>query len=208
MRFFSSKYISNSFHRNILESYLFKYSGIAGNIIDIGSKNRRYDYLFSGEVTAIDIVGDKSKKVLSGDVYGLNFKKNSFDGILCLEVFEYLSDHKKAIEQMTRVLKPGGTLLLSTPLMNNFHQDKTRLTHIYLRELLKHRFREVEIFSIGNGLTIIADIARYYLTNVKPSFVRYLFYFPFLLFAPLVEVRGIKSPSKRFISGYFVVCKK
>jgi len=39
----------------------------------------------------------------------------SFDFILCTEVIEHIKDSPNALKHMWRLLKPGGTLLLSTP---------------------------------------------------------------------------------------------
>ena len=46
-----------------------------------------------------------------------NFIKNNkkkFDLILCLEVIEHVDNYKKTLEQITKIIKPGGFLILST----------------------------------------------------------------------------------------------
>ena len=40
--------------------------------------------------------------------------KNKFDLILCLEVLEHIENFKKTLQQITTLLKPKGTLVLST----------------------------------------------------------------------------------------------
>lgn len=40
--------------------------------------------------------------------------KNKFDLILCLEVLEHIDNFKKTLQQITTLLKPKGTLVLST----------------------------------------------------------------------------------------------
>lgn len=45
----------------------------------------------------------------------LLFEDNSLDVIFALEVFEHFSNPQYALEELRRVLKPGGTLLISTP---------------------------------------------------------------------------------------------
>jgi ubiquinone/menaquinone biosynthesis C-methylase UbiE len=39
----------------------------------------------------------------------------SFDGILCLDVLEHVTDEIAAIREICRILKPGGTLVISVP---------------------------------------------------------------------------------------------
>lgn len=43
------------------------------------------------------------------------FPNNTFDLILCTEVIEHIPDSKAALREMHRIIKSGGTLILSTP---------------------------------------------------------------------------------------------
>jgi len=45
----------------------------------------------------------------------LPFPDNSFDLVWCSEVIEHLKEHRLAIAEIRRVLKPGGTHILTTP---------------------------------------------------------------------------------------------
>jgi SAM-dependent methyltransferase len=45
----------------------------------------------------------------------LPFPTNSFDAILSHEVLEHVSDDRRAVEEMLRVLKPAGVMVLFTP---------------------------------------------------------------------------------------------
>jgi ubiquinone/menaquinone biosynthesis C-methylase UbiE len=48
-----------------------------------------------------------------GDIENLSFEENSFDLIVCAGVIEYLADDQKWSREITRVLKPGGVLLIN-----------------------------------------------------------------------------------------------
>lgn len=48
---------------------------------------------------------------------GLPFKDNSFDLVICSEVLEHLFDPERALEEIRRVLKPTGRLIVSVPNM-------------------------------------------------------------------------------------------
>ncbi|MDA9659935.1 class I SAM-dependent methyltransferase [Pseudomonadota bacterium] len=50
-----------------------------------------------------------------GSVYQLPFEENFFDLIICSEVLEHLDDYHAAIDEIFRVLKPGGKFLSSVP---------------------------------------------------------------------------------------------
>ncbi len=45
----------------------------------------------------------------------LPFNKNQFDIILCLELIEHVENPLEVFEDIKRILKPGGTLIVSTP---------------------------------------------------------------------------------------------
>ncbi len=46
------------------------------------------------------------------------FPDNHFDRIVCIEVLEHVKDHKQAIKEIARVLKPGGVGIISVPCAN------------------------------------------------------------------------------------------
>jgi SAM-dependent methyltransferase len=52
---------------------------------------------------------------LVSDITGLPFPEDYFDMVICSEVLEHIPDQKTAIKEITRVLKPGGDLVVSVP---------------------------------------------------------------------------------------------
>ncbi|HLI79841.1 MAG TPA: methyltransferase domain-containing protein [Candidatus Binataceae bacterium] len=54
-------------------------------------------------------------RVLPDDITGSTLHDDQFDLILCSEVIEHITGWQKALAEMYRLLRPGGTLLLSTP---------------------------------------------------------------------------------------------
>lgn len=56
----------------------------------------------------------KSKRVV-GSILNLPFKAGSFDYVISSEVIEHTVNPKKALKEFYRVLKPKGTLVVSTP---------------------------------------------------------------------------------------------
>lgn len=75
-----------------------------------------------------------SKRVV-GSVLALPFKDNSFDILISSEVIEHTTDPVKAIQEFYRVLKPKGTLVVSTP--NSFWYFALRIaTWLHIRPYL------------------------------------------------------------------------
>jgi ubiquinone/menaquinone biosynthesis C-methylase UbiE len=50
-----------------------------------------------------------------GDIERIPFADNTFDGVMCLGVVEYLTADEPALREMWRVLKPGGRAVITTP---------------------------------------------------------------------------------------------
>lgn len=44
-----------------------------------------------------------------------SFKTNSFDKVLCTEVLEHIENDDKAFQELARMIKPGGLILISVP---------------------------------------------------------------------------------------------
>jgi len=62
------------------------------------------------EATSLD-----DSKVVNFDEENLPFDDNSFDFVTCLEVIEHLILREHALEELYRVVKPGGRVLISVP---------------------------------------------------------------------------------------------
>jgi len=47
-----------------------------------------------------------------GDAQSMEFQSNSFDLVYCRMLLQYLKEKERAVSEMARVCKPGGTVLL------------------------------------------------------------------------------------------------
>jgi SAM-dependent methyltransferase len=52
---------------------------------------------------------------LQGNVFRLPFPDNRFDRVICSEVMEHVHDYGAAIRELTRVLRPGGSMGITIP---------------------------------------------------------------------------------------------
>lgn len=64
---------------------------------------------------ALDQVGPKGAGITSSLIGELPFPNNTFDKIIFSEVLEHLNDDIGGLDEIKRVLKPGGTLFLTVP---------------------------------------------------------------------------------------------
>lgn len=95
----------------------------------VGWLTRQYAKLTQGQVIGIDfskesINGARSKAIEEGlnnlkfevmDAEELRFENNTFDCIICSEVLEHLLNPQKALDEMNRVVKPTGQIVITTP---------------------------------------------------------------------------------------------
>ena len=204
-------FYKKSYHRQILERLLFCYrKRISGEILDIGSKNRRYDSFLNGKITAVDICPDPDKNVVYGDIEkGLSFSDGSFDGILCLEVFEYLDDYDRAISEIYRLLHPSGEAIFTIPFMCLDHGDNIRFTEKFISSKFRKYFSTVETFRIGNSNTVLYDILYRKIMYVRLKFLRIvlkiIFLLPYYLFLKITKNEKRKD---EIYSGLFIIARR
>lgn len=71
-------------------------------------------------------------KVKTGSLREADFDKDFFDAICMWHVFEHLSEPKKAMEIISRILKPGGYLFLSMPNIESIQSGLFRGNWLHL----------------------------------------------------------------------------
>ena len=62
------------------------------------------------------------------DITDIPFDDNSFDYIICIHVLEHIVDDIKAMSELYRVLKKGGTAFLAVPVFKELIEDYTITT--------------------------------------------------------------------------------
>ena len=73
------------------------------------------------EYTTTDLLSPLAD--VKADICNLPFKDNEYDVILCNHVLEHIPDDTKAMQELFRVLKPGGMAILQIP--QDLNRDKT-----------------------------------------------------------------------------------
>jgi len=78
------------------------------------------EYIDKVEYVVMDPVPDYHPDVV-GDIHDMPFEDNSVPAIICMAVLEHVENPIKAMEEMYRVLKPGGRLLIYVPFLYYYH---------------------------------------------------------------------------------------
>jgi len=153
------KYFSTviySHWQKVFEGYLPKY--LNGLTLDVGSGECPYKALAERYASRLFLMDHNSQPIkisLRGDVHHIPLKESGLDTVLCFQVLEHVANPFISIGEISRVLKPGGTLLLSVPHLSRLHElphDYYRYTEYGLRELARTGGFEVLELEAGGGL--------------------------------------------------------
>ena len=114
--------------------------GAGDRLLDLGCGFGRHSYQaarLGAEVVAFDASADEVRKVqdtfgamavageldaesarvgaVQGDALKLPFADGSFDRVIASEVLEHIPDDEKAMAELARVLRPGGSMAVTVP---------------------------------------------------------------------------------------------
>lgn len=115
-------------------------------IIDLGSYNRR----FFPKVINIDMFDEGETDIVTDITKPLPIESNSVDFVACTTVLEHVSNPQFVVDEIFRVLRPGGVVWSDIPFMQPYHaspDDYQRFTITGIR----HLFRKFEIVNSGAG---------------------------------------------------------
>ncbi len=152
-------------HERLLFAYVEAAKYVSGDLLDIGcGEGRGLHYLRDkvNSYTGIDKIHevlDVLRKKYPNDTFlqmnippFAGLEDNTFDTVVSFQVVEHIQEDKEYISEIHRVLKPGGTAILSTP---NIKMSLTRnpwhvreYTHQEFEKLLSKHFSSVECLGV------------------------------------------------------------
>lgn len=135
---------------------------VHGRLLDSGCGNQPFRAWYAPLVD--DVVCLDAAPLAGVDVIGfadrLPFVDASFDTLLVTEVLEHVEDAERAVQEIHRVLRPGGHALITVPYLYPTHEapyDFRRFTHFGLRGVLeRHGLEVVRIDAKGGGVLLLA----------------------------------------------------
>jgi SAM-dependent methyltransferase len=135
-------------------------------LLDVGCGDSPYRFLLDDLYTyhGIDIVeadhfGYNNADVQAFDGVSIPFGQDCFHVILCTEVLEHVQNYQQLVDEMYRVLEPGGMALITVPWSARYHyipHDFFRYTPSTLQFMFA-KFSSTEIRSRGSILAVISN---------------------------------------------------
>jgi ubiquinone/menaquinone biosynthesis C-methylase UbiE len=167
----------NPIHQRLLKAYYVAMEYVKGDLLEIGCGEGRGVGLLQNLVNSysgIDKIEEVVEKLtdqypqasfVQSVIPPLNFSDQKFDSLISFQVIEHIKDDKHYLAEVSRVLKPGGVALLTTP---NIKKSLSRnpwhireYTADELTNLCKPYFSRVEMLGIAGNDKIV----KYYEQN-------------------------------------------
>lgn len=145
---------------------------------------------------------DNTQLDIVGDITDIDVPDSSFDVILCTEVFEHIPDPLSAIKEFSRILKPGGELILTAPFCSMTHFAPYHFStgfskYFYETNLTKFGFEIKELSSNGSFFDFVAqDIKNIPFVGEKYTGKRSSFYQKIIMILMLRILNGYKKKDK------------
>ena len=145
---------------------------LSGKILDVGCGTQPYKHLLHyTEYKGMEYDTPDNRKYKNADFFydGAHFplQDKSFDSVLCTQVLEHVFDPELFISELSRVIKPGGKILLTVPFVWDEHEqpyDFARYSSFALKYLLeKNKFEFIEHRKTCNDITALCQLLNCYL---------------------------------------------
>lgn len=163
----------NPIHQRLLKAYYLSLEYVSGNVLEVGcGEGRGVDLIISkaDAFTGIDkipkVIGDLKSKYPGGDFRQATIppfsglKDSNYDIVISFQVIEHIKKDLAYLEEIHRVLKPGGKALITTPnIKMSLSRNPWHIREYTAGELLaltKKIFPKAEMLGIGGNAKVMA----------------------------------------------------
>lgn len=158
------RYYVDKFHRDEFRDQKL----CQGLILDLGGNKKYKRGMFDIDCYECSVVYANLSAVKSPDTVTdaeyLPFGSGVFDAVICSELLEHVFSPGKVLEEVSRVLKPGGNIIACAPFMVGIHGDPYdygRYTDSYWRRMLDELgYESITIHSQGGIYSVAFDTFR------------------------------------------------
>ncbi len=167
---------------------------ITGKTLDVGCGQRPYEHLVaSKKYVGLELDTPAARKMNKADLYykgkRFPFRKESFNSVMINQVFEHVFNPDEFLQEVNRVLKHGGRLLMTVPFVWDEHeqpQDYARYSSFGLAWVLsKNGFKIMKQKKSVNDIGVLFQLVNGFIyKKVETRFLLLNHLFFLLLIAP------------------------
>jgi SAM-dependent methyltransferase len=175
---------------------------VGGRLLDVGCGTQPYRTMFATErYVGLELDSPANRALKRADAFydgaTFPFPDASFDTVLCNQVLEHVFEPHAFLAECTRVLAPGGRLLLSVPFVWDEHEqprDYARYSSYGLRHLAaRHDLRVLAALKTGADASILFQLANAYLFKLAARWPRLLRYLLMLTVMAPINLLGLMA---------------
>jgi SAM-dependent methyltransferase len=230
IRFYISPYFLVRYYlirdiKYFVSKYKFK-----GTVLDLGCGEKPYKYLFQhSDYHGIDFQNYSVNKDFEADMpdyffdedyknsLKLPFSDEQFDHAVSFQVLEHHENPEFMVEEITRITKKNGLILLTCPFIGGLHEephDFQRLTKYKLARLFEKNNCEIlkikEQGSLFSAISMLLNeqLNHFAAKNKINYCVAIFIYVPLLLFQYICLILDIFIKSKIIFINYLVLARK
>jgi SAM-dependent methyltransferase len=188
-----------------------------GKLLDCGCGSVPYYGMYKDQVTenvCIDWESTHGANPFLDEVHDLNeplpFESNQFDSALCTDVIAHIYKPQPLVEELGRILKPGGELVLATPFsywISEPPHEHYRFTEFALRRMCEEAGMEViHLEPYGGRADIMLDVLNKSMALGISN--RVFLLFRSLLMALRIPQKNRVKTDRKYPLGYTLVARK
>ncbi len=165
---------------------------------------------------------DQTKLDFVCDIAKIPAATETFDAIMCIEVFEHIANPIEAMKEFSRLLKKDGYLIITAPMcswrhFSPYYYYSGFSDNFYEKYLKEFGFNIIEITSNGDYFEFLAQelkriphvVEKYLIKNKVIFYITKILTIPLLLFLTiLIKIKKTNKSNELLVYGFHVLAKK
>jgi SAM-dependent methyltransferase len=189
----------------------------SGRTLDIGAGQAAYqsDLGLKNIYFSCDISVSEGNNPVISDALELPFSAGAFDSAVSFQVLEHLNNPGKGLDELHRVVKPKGLIIMTVPHISRLHDlpnDFFRFTEYGLQHLLEEASMKIILIQPVGGLIAflghqISLVLAMHIAQLGTFRLPLFYLLKYLFVLPTSFLDSLLSTKKYFPHGYIIVAE-